>query len=206
MKICFLISILICLKTAIIAQSKGRYIQLSGVILNDSLQPLPYVSVSVKNTKQGTISDFNGFFTFVVKPGQELYFFSINHQRMKYTVPDTLTLKHYSIIQVLPKDTVMMQEVVVYPWPTKEQFKQAILNLKLTESDYERAYKNMQREDIRIAAKSINMDAGENFTFLMNQQYSKLYSAGQYPGVSLLNPIAWAKFIEAWRSGKLKIK
>ena len=34
----------------------------------------------------------------------------------------------------------------------------------------------------------------------------KVYTAGQYPVNNLLNPIAWAQFIDAWRQGKFKKK
>jgi hypothetical protein len=44
----------------------------------------------------------------------------------------------------------------------------------------------------------------------MQQQYTRLYSAGQgsnnLMSNNLLNPVAWAQFIDAWRKGKLKIK
>jgi hypothetical protein len=40
----------------------------------------------------------------------------------------------------------------------------------------------------------------------MQQQYTKLYYAGQYPPNNLLNPVAWAKFIKSWKEGKLKRK
>jgi hypothetical protein len=40
----------------------------------------------------------------------------------------------------------------------------------------------------------------------MNQQYTRMYYAGQYPSISLLNPVAWAKFIQAWKNGDFKRK
>ena len=40
-----------------------KYIQVSGVVLDDSLQPLPFVSIMLKGTRSGTVSDFYGFFT-----------------------------------------------------------------------------------------------------------------------------------------------
>ena len=183
-----------------------KYIQISGVVLDDSLQPLPFVSIMLKGTRSGTVSDFYGFFTVVAKAGDEMQFFSINHKSKSYNLSDTLTGRHYSIIQILTKDTIQLAAVNVFPWPSKEQFKRAILNLDLSDTDIERAYKNMDNEDVRASIKGGSMDAAANYRFMMQQQYTKLYQAGQYPSISLLNPVAWAQFIDAWRKGKLKIK
>jgi hypothetical protein len=183
-----------------------KYIQISGVVLDDSLQPLPFVSIMLKGTRSGTVSDFYGFFTVVAKAGDEMQFFSINHKSKSYNLSDTLTGRHYSIIQILTKDTIQLATVNVFPWPSKEQFKRAILNLDLSDTDIERAYKNMDNEDVRASIKGGSMDAAANYRFMMQQQYTKLYQAGQYPSISLLNPVAWAQFIDAWRKGKLKIK
>lgn len=183
-----------------------KYIQVSGVVLDDSLQPLPFVSIMLKGTRSGTVSDYYGFFTIVAKAGDEMQFFSINHKNKVYNLSDTLTGKHYSIIQILTKDTIQLPTVNVFPWPSKEQFKRAILNLDLTDTDIERAGKNMDNDDIRSSIRGGTMDAASNYRVRMQQQYTRLYQAGQYPSVSLLNPVAWAQFIDAWRKGKLKIK
>ena len=183
-----------------------KYMQVSGVVLDDSLQPLPFVSIMLKGTRSGTVSDYYGFFTIVAKPGDELQFFSINHKNKIYNLSDTLSGRHYSIIQILTKDTILLPSVDVFPWPSKEQFKRAILNLDLSDTDIERAAKNIDNEDVRSSIKGGTMDAASNYRFKMQQQYTRLYQAGQYPSVSLLNPVAWAQFIDAWRKGKLKIK
>jgi len=182
-----------------------KYLQISGVVVeNDSLKPIPFVSIMIKGTKHGTVSDYYGFFTIVAKPGDELQFFSVTHKNATYPLPDTLKGKHYSIIRVLTRDTVELPAVAVYPWPSKEDFKKAILNLDLSDTDLERAAKNMDNEDVRASINGMTMDAASNYRVRMQQQYTKLYTAGQYPSISLLNPIAWAQFIDAWRKGKFK--
>ena len=205
--ISFLISSLyIGAQTTSINHQNEKYMQISGVVLDDSLQPIPFVSIMLAGTHSGTVSDFYGFFTIVARPGDEVQFFSINHKAKAYNLSDTLTGKHYSIIQILTKDTVQLPTVNVFPWPSKEQFKKAILNLDLSDTDIERAYKNMNNEDVRASIVGGKMDAAANYRFKMQQQYTKLYTAGQYPSINLLNPVAWAQFIDAWRKGKLKIK
>lgn len=195
---------------SVLAQEKTNpehFIQLSGVVVDDdSLRGIPFVSVIVKGTKRGTITDFYGFFSVVAQPGDELQFFSINHKNAVYKLEDTLSLKHYYVIQRLLKDTILLADVDVYPWPSKEEFKKAFLNLDLSETDYDRAAKNLDRNDLSYAERNLKMDAQANYRYAMQQYLTKVYTTGQYPVNNLLNPIAWAQFIDAWRQGKFKKK
>jgi len=186
-------------------QKEEKFIQISGVVVDaDSLKPVPFVSILIKGTKRGTITDYYGFFTLVASPGDELQFFSLNHKNGVYKLDDTLQQTHYYIIHSLVKDTIQLPSVSVYPWPTKEEFKKAFLNLDLSDTDYDRAAKNLDRKELSYNERNYTMDAQANYQYAMQQQLTKMYSLGQYPNINLLNPIAWAQFIEAWRKGKFK--
>jgi hypothetical protein len=125
---------------------------------------------------------------------------------LHFIIPDTLTDNKYSLIQVLRTDTVYLKTTEVYPWPTKEQFKQAFLKLEMPEDDLDRANNNMARSDMKERMTGMAMDASLNYKYNMQQYQSKLYYAGQLPPNNLLNPIAWAKFIQAWKRGDYKKK
>lgn len=186
---------------------KNRLVQFSGVVVEgDSLRPVPYASVIVKNTNRGTISDYFGYFSFVAQLMDTIEFTAIGYNSARYIIPDTLTTNNYSLIQVLRTDTVYLKETVVYPWPTKEQFKSAFLALQLPEDDLARAEKNMVRADMKERMIGMANDASLNYLNTMQQYQSKLYYAGQLPPNNLLNPIAWAKFIKAWKNGDFKNK
>ncbi|GAB4207132.1 MAG: hypothetical protein Fur0023_17660 [Bacteroidia bacterium] len=188
-------------------KKEEKFVQISGVVVDaDSLKPVPFVSIIIKGTKRGTITDYYGFFTLVASPGDELQFFSLNHKNGIYKLDDTLSLSHYYIIHSLVKDTVLLPTVSVYPWPSKEEFKKAFLNLDLSETDYDRAAKNLDRKELSYNERNLKMDAQANYQYALQQQLTKMYSLGQYPTINLLNPIAWAQFIDAWRKGKFKSK
>lgn len=187
--------------------SENSYIQFSGVVLDqDSLTPIPFVSILVKGTNRGVVSDFYGFFSMVINPGDELEFYSISHKRRNFKIADTLQNKYYYAIQVLTKDTIQLQTVDVYPWPTKDEFRRAFLALNLSDSDAERADKNLMREELSYLERTQGASASENYKYAMQAYYTKVYTAGQQPSFTLLNPVKWAEFIEAWRSGKLSGK
>jgi hypothetical protein len=180
-------------------------IQFSGVVLEgDSLRAVPYTSIIVKNTNRGTISDFYGYFSFVAKKNDTIEFSAIGFSSAQFIIPDTLTTITYSLIQILHTDTVYLKSVAVYPWPSKEQFKSAFLNLNLADDNLARATKNLDRAALKEQMVGMAVDASLNYKYSTQQNQSKLYYAGQYPSNNLLNPIAWAKFIKAWKSGAFK--
>ena len=81
------------------------------------------------------------------------------------------------------------------------------MNLKIPDDDLERAKKNLARAEMQVLYENMPMDGSMNFRNQMQAQQSKLYYAGgQLPPNNLLNPIAWAKFIEAWQNGDYKRK
>ena len=185
--------------------SQNSFIQFSGVVVSqDSLKPVPYCSIIDKATKRGTTSDYFGYFSFVANKGDTIEFSSIGYKKSSFIIPDTLSTDKYSLIQVMFQDTILLKTAVVYPWPSKEQFARAFVETEIPNDDYKRAMKNLSRSQLNERMKFTPMDGGLNFKWQQQQIQSKLYYAGQYPPNNLLNPIAWAKFIEAWKRGDFK--
>lgn len=187
--------------------SGTNLIQFSGVVLDqDSLTPIPFVSILIKGTNRGTVTNYYGFFSLVVNPGDELQFFSINHKNRVYKIADTLKQKYYYALQVLTKDTIELKAVDVYPWPSREDFRRAFLALDLKDTDFERAERNMNKETLTYLERTQGNDAAANYKVAMQNYYTKVYTSGQSPSIKLLDPIAWANFIDAWRKGKYSKK
>jgi hypothetical protein len=186
---------------------KRHLIQFSGIIVEgDSLRPIPYTSIIVKNSNRGTVSDYFGYFSFVAQESDTIEFSAIGFNSAVFVIPDTLSTSKYSLIQVLRMDTINLALVGVHPWPSAAEFKNAFLKLNLPEDDMTRADRNMARADEKEAMTGMAMDASLNYKYSMQQYQSKLYYAGQLPPNNLLNPIAWAKFIKAWKNGDFKKK
>ena len=191
--------------TAVKSQEDKDLIQFSGVVVDgDSLQPLSFTTILIKNSRRGTISDYYGFFSFVAQPNDTIEFSSVGYKKARFVIPDTLTTNRYSIIQLLFKDTIWLSEAVVYPWPTREQFKEAFMSLNVPDDDLERARKNLEMAEMRERSEIMGMDGSENYKWQMNQYQTRLYYNNQLPPNNLMNPIAWAQFIRAWKEGKFK--
>lgn len=189
------------------AQVNKKVIQFSGVVVNgDSLQPVPYTNISLKGSNHGTMSDYFGFFSVVAESYDTIVFSSLGFRQSQYIIPGDLKENHYSIIQMLQKDTILLKETVIFPWPTVEQFEIAFVNLQVPDDDQERMRKNLSQEKIISISSTMPMDANMNYRNSTQQFNTKLYNAGQIPMNNLLNPIAWAKFVQAWKNGDFKRK
>lgn len=184
-----------------------KVVQFSGIIVTgDSLQPVPFVNISVHDSHRGTMSDYFGFFSLVAQETDTIDFSSLGYRPVSFVIPDSLSESKYSLIQIMRSDTIMLDEAVVYPWPSKEDFKDAFLALELPNSELQNARRNMNASHMIALAENMRADGSENFKYQMQQDASRLYTAGQAPQNNLLNPLAWAEFIQAWRNGAFKKK
>jgi hypothetical protein len=182
-----------------------KLIQLSGVIVSsDSLKPIPYSTVYNKTVKRGTLSDSYGYFSTVVLPGDTLIFNRFGFYKSSYIVPDTLRDDRYSIIHVLQVDSINPILITIYPWPSKEDFARAFVEMQPYDDALRRAQKMLSGSNLAYLASTIEADASSTYSWQRNQQYTKLYSIGQGPVNNLFNPVAWSQFVDAWKSGKLK--
>lgn len=182
-------------------------IQFSGVTVDaDALTGVPLVTIIVENTGRGTISDNSGYFSFVAQVLDTIRFSSVGYKKAWFIIPDTLSNNRYSLIQMMTRDTVLLKETAIYPWPSKDQFRDAFMNLVIADDDYERARKNLAREELAERGEAMAMDGSQNYKYQMQAYQSKLYYAGQYPPNNLLNPLAWYKFIQAWKRGDFRRK
>ena len=213
MKICipfskFILLISLFCSSSIFAQKNSDgLIQLSGVVVSgDSLTPVPFTSVLIKGSNRGTVADYYGFFSLVVLRSDTILFSSVGYAKSEVFIEDSLSDSRYSMIQMLQRDTATLPEQLVYPWPSKEQFRDAFLALNAPTDDHDRAFENLTREDVRLAIQGVPMSAQANSALAIQREYTRLYQMGQLPQVSLLNPVAWAQFIDAWKRGDFKSK
>ncbi len=182
-------------------------IQFSGVILDgDSLQPVPFTSIIVLQRHSGTTADANGIFSFAAQTGDSIKFTSVGFKEAYFVIPDTLNTKKYSLIQLMSTDTMLLRTHMVYPWPSREQFKEEFLNTRIPTDDLDRANANLAQAEMRERMQNMPGSGSENFKYENYQRAQQSYYNGQYPSWSILNPIAWAQFIKAWDNGDFKKK
>lgn len=184
-----------------------KLVQFSGMVLtSDSLMVMPYVSIYIPGTSRGTVSDLNGFFSFVAHKGDTVVFSSLGYKTSKFYIPDTLKSHKYSMVKLMTSDTFYLDEAVIRPLPTREMFDYYFVKTEVPDDALEIARKNLDREQMKEYREKMGMDGGENQRYYLQQQAQKFYYAGQIPPMNIFSPIAWAKFFEAWQRGDFKKK
>lgn len=207
----FLLCSLCCISHAAFAQHhENDLVQFSGVVVtSDSLQPVPFANITIKSSRRGINADYFGFFSLVAHKNDIIQFSATGFKKVEYHIPDTLSGNRYSLIQVLSSDTIQLIETVIYPWPSREQFKQAFIKLSIPDDDIVIAQKNINYLEMRERAQNFEkyaMDGAMNYRNNLNHQIDKLYYYGQTQPLTIFNPFAWAKFIKAWKNGDFKKK
>ena len=164
---------------------------LTGVVMDaDAQKPLPYVNIQVQGTVYGTASDSNGYFSIFVNPGDTLRFSYIGYRTAYFVMPYNVEGNRYSLIQLLRQESILLSEVVVFPWPTLDQFKNAFLDADVPDDEDAR---------INVVRQQVQQDAEEN---QLNEyeadqmRYQRLYELNQiFPANNFLNPMRWSNFI-----------
>ena len=180
-------------------------IQLYGVVVtSDSLTELAYTTVSNKNTGRATISDYNGFFTMVVFPGDTLVFQNYGFITSSYIIPDSLKSDSYSIVHMMINDkNTVLPQVTIYPWPSKEAFAKYFVEMDPYDDALRRAQRQLSGENLAVAASKLGTDAGTSFNAIRSAQQTQLYNIGMIPtAANVLNPAAWAKFFKQMKENR----
>jgi len=186
-------------------ENNEELVQFSGIVVTaDSVQPVPYTNIIIKNTWRGTVADYYGYFSFVARKNDTILFSAVGFKKSSFVIPDSISSDRYSLIQVMTSDTILLPQTVIYPWPSKEDFKEAFLTFDVPDDDYERARKNLDAAELREIAENYPMDGSLNYKYSMQLHQDKLYYIGQTQPITVLNPFAWAQFIKAWKEGKFK--
>lgn len=180
-------------------------IQISGmVVTGDSLSPLPFATVFRKRDLRGIMTDANGFFSIPALENDTITVSSVGFITQEFSVPDDLEFNRMNVVQPLGRDTIEIDQAFIYPWPTRERFREEFLELQLTADAFTIGQQRLNAADIYDRLMEVGRDGSEVYSYTVQQQAQQNYYQGQLAPISLFNPIAWAKFVEAIRNGSLK--
>lgn len=207
----FVASLLLLLVGAIIpgnAQTKKRVIQLSGVVLEeDSVSgvPVPGVHIYVPKAGRGTTTNGMGFFSMPVLEGDEIVVSAVGYDHQNITVaPDWP--EYQTIIITLTQDTTFLPEVVIFPFPTEEVFKQAVLAMNMPLDNNGIDKRNFNEELLALMIKTTPMDGYQNQRYYLDQWANSSTSKFQPVTNPFLNVFNWAKFFSSLKDQDKKKK
>lgn len=183
------------------AQNNSPSIQISGIIIDaDSLDPVTFTSVTIKNTTKGTVSDNSGYFSIFANELDTLLFSNVGYETSQFVVPPNLQQENYGLVHVMNLDTLILEEVVIVPWPAPEDFERAFLSLEVQPNPNTRT---MQAK--AALQKTLDNQLSREKFYYDQMRYNRLYEiSGEIPPNNFLNPITWSNFIRDWKKGAFK--
>lgn len=180
-------------------------IQFSGVVVDsDSSFGIPDVAVYVPRTGRGIFTNYKGYFSIPVLAGDTVKVKSAGFKERNIVMPNTG--ENFSMIVKLELDTFLLPEIVLWPYPDFNDFKDAFLALETENPHQDYANQNLNERVLRRMLYNSDASGSENSRYFMYQQANRQQYGNSLPYVSLLNPFAWAKFIKDIKSGGLKNK
>jgi len=187
-----------------VAQQTG-YLQMSGMVLSSdtSRSAIPYATVYNRTLNIGTYTNMDGFYALVVRLGDSISVTSLGYKDETVVVP-TVNGDAWLFTFLLEPRAYLLQETTVYPWGTRDQFRQAFLYMNVPDDDLERARKNLSPREMNFLAATIQNDGAATTQSVLRNYQNSYYYKGQIPSYNIFSPIAWANFFNDLKKGKYK--
>ncbi len=191
---------------SLFAIGQNDIIKVKGTIVNQDNEPIPFANIIILKKHKGTISNKSGNFSFMANENDTLFFSCMGYKSTTFVLP-----KDYPEIEfviALETDTIFLKEAIVLPWRNYQEFRQAFMAANPPKTDLDRAKSNLAMIDKQIAYLNDDPDATPSASIAyrnhMQGIYDQMYYKGQTQPISILNPIAWAKFFKALQNGDFK--
>src|SRR5829696_164500 len=111
---------------------KDSVVQLYGIVMTaDSLVGIPAVSVSIKGTTRGTVTNGQGVFSIVALKGDIVEFTHVSYKTKIITIPRNIEGNQYNIVQLMVEDTFYLPATIIKPKPSTEQFARDFVGAKV---------------------------------------------------------------------------
>lgn len=186
---------------------KDSVVQLYGIVMTaDSLVGIPAVSVTIRGTKRGTITNNQGVFSIVALKGDVVEFTHVSYKAKVVSVPRNIPGNQYNMVQLMVEDTFYLPATIIKPKPSPEQFARDFVSTKIPDDDIEIARQNNSAAKRRILMQSTPVDGGGAVAAQFRNVANKAVYQGQVPPMNIFNPAAWSEFIKAWKRGDFKSK
>ncbi|HTJ14258.1 MAG TPA: carboxypeptidase-like regulatory domain-containing protein [Dinghuibacter sp.] len=171
----------------LVRAQQDSIVEVNGIVLSkDSLRPMAAVSIVIRGTKRGTITNEKGGFGVVALVGQEIDVTNVGYLAQHFTVESGDNKAHVIILQ---QDTAYLESLSITNRPSKEQFSHDFVTSAFRDKDQETAKKNVNPKDLKIIAKGVPLDASEKADRTLTQQAHAQAVGNQVPdlvGVNLL--------------------
>jgi hypothetical protein len=196
-----LVVVCLIIATDTYAQQPKRVIQLSGVTMDTTSGPVPYVNIYVPAAGRGVKTNGVGFFSLPVLAGDSVVISAVGYQR-QYTVIPYDADEYLTIFVSMVEDVTYLREIEILSYPTEEVFKEAVLALNLPAEQIDE--KNLNAELLALMLKTSPMDGPMNQRYSLNQWAASQSDKFMPVTNPFLNPFNWVKFFNGLKKDKKK--
>jgi len=190
---------------ATVAQQKEKpLVQFTGIVHNaDSVRVVvPYVTITnISNHNQVYLSNYEGYFSFVVHEQDTLIFTSIGYSAIQIVIPANVTNKSYTTQVWIKPQVINLPAFRVFPWATTDEFRKDFLAMKLADDDLEIARKNLERAASRASGNNLPRDGQEISSSWAQNEHNAIMNQHSLQPNPLLNPIAWGALMNQIAAG-----
>ena len=182
-----------------------RYVQVSGMIVDETRRPVPGVSIISRKLRRGAFSERTGIYSITSIPGDTIFFRAVGFKRYHTIIPESFEARQCNVDIMLDIDTIHIEEVTILPWKTYNEFLKDITKERPVDPIIENMNDNIASIYVAISNQTglkVSPEAG--YRYAMEQNFSAMSTRNQYPVNNLLNPFAWAKFINGVKHGMFK--
>lgn len=182
-----------------------RFIQVSGIITDESYTPVQGVAVISKKLRRGSVSERSGIYSITSIPGDTIFFRALGFKRYHTIIPVTYTERNCNVDILLDIDTISIAEVTILPWKSYNEFIKDITKEKPVDPIIENMNDNLASIYVAITNQTnVKVSPEAGYRYAMQQNFNAMSTRNQYPVNNLLNPFAWAKFIKGVKQGLFK--
>ena len=182
-----------------------RFVQVSGIIVDELYLPVAGVAVISKKLRKAAVSERTGIYSITSTPGDTIYFRALGFKRYHTIIPDDYKEKHCKVDIVLDIDTISISEVTIFPWKNYSEFIKDMAKERPVDPIIQNMNDNIASIYVAIANQAnIRVSPEAGYRYAMEQNFSANATKNQFPINNLLNPFAWAKFVNGIKNGLFK--
>ncbi len=185
----------------VFAQDKtvaNKLVQFSGIVKDaDSNMVVPYVTITnISNRGQKYAANYQGFFSFVVNPGDTVIFSAVGFTSKTLVLPKNIADNKYTAMVQIKSEIMYLKTVRVNPWATVEEFNKDFLSLKIADDDMAIAKKNLSRQSINGMKLTLPRDGQEVANSNYRYNFDRMMNVNMRQTNPLLNPFAWGRLMQ----------
>ena len=167
------------------------FFQFSGIITDEQEMPLSNVGVISVVLKRGSISEKTGIFSITTTPGDTIIFRALGFKRKLVIMPDKFEGRHFYSDIVLTTDTITIDNVVILPWKSYNEFIKDMTSPIPSPPEIENMNDNLSSVYAAVAnTTGVKITPEAGYRYAMEQNFSSMATRNQYPVNNLLNPFA----------------